>query len=186
MVMFREGGLEFEFGKGWRVVKYDKDPAFMDGIRKLNQEILTADGTRASFGTCGIDLIAVHGKAIYFIEIKDFRGSRIPNKRRIQNNELAMDVGIKVRDSLAGIVGAHHRCEARVQWEPFMRPLIDTSYQVHVLLWLEQDRNVPDNRRSLTDQLKTRLSWLTNRVLVVDNRSNRLPDLNTRYRRQDS
>ena len=48
MVMFREGGLEFEFGEGWRVVKYDEDPAFMDGIRKLNQEILTADGTSAT------------------------------------------------------------------------------------------------------------------------------------------
>ena len=67
-------------------------------------------------------LDGAHGD-LYWIEVKDFRGYRIQNKRRLSEGELAIEVAQKVRDSIAGIIGAYRTSGSWETWEPFVRSL---------------------------------------------------------------
>jgi len=166
--------LRFEFDDAWTVVKYD-DTAEYACIR---------DQTEAK----GVDLVGLIAAAstrfvIYLIEVKDFRGHRIENTPRIRGGELALKVAQKVRDTVAGVIGAR-RTSGEVQpWKRFTGALRRRRDEVRVVLWLERDR--PPSRggvsrrryhrmRSktelsvLADTLKARSGWLTARTLVVD------------------
>jgi len=59
-------------------------------------------------GTKAVDFVGVRGGSLFFFEVKDFRGYRIENTRR-QREELPLEIGLKVRDSLAGVAGAYAR-----------------------------------------------------------------------------
>jgi hypothetical protein len=157
--VFEEGRLRFEFDDSWFVVKYDNHPDY----RKIER----LDGTKA------VDFIAINRDSVLFlIEVKDIRGHRIENRDRLRTAELAIEVGQKVRDTLAGIVGAHHRGK-REAWERVVVRLTSQEPSVRVLLWLEQDLpSKPTGRRSnefslLINALKGRLDWLTSKVLVA-------------------
>jgi hypothetical protein len=120
-----------------------------------------------------VEFVAVlDQRLLYFIEAKDFRGHRIENRDRVKDDELATEVAQKVRDTIAGIVAAHHRGSTE-DWSRFIACLISSDNPVRVLLWLEDDlppgpRGRRHNQASVvTDRLKQRLSWLTPRVFVV-------------------
>jgi len=164
-----EGYLRFEFDDSWSFIKYDEHRDYLERIRRL-------DGTKA------VDFVAVHANArLYLIEVKDFRGHRIENRHRVRDGELAVEVGQKVRDTIAGIVAAHHR-GGTDDWDRAVRRLAANAQPVHVLLWLEQD--LPPNPRArrlnelsvLTNALKQRLDWLTPRVFVVGLRGGGAPE----------
>ena len=129
-----------------------------------------------------MDFVAVHANArLYLIEVKDFRGHRIENRHRVRDGELALEVGQKVRDTIAGTVAAHHRGGTE-DWDEAVRQLTDSSQPVRVLLWLEQD--LPPSSRArrlnelsvLTNALKQRLEWLTPRVFVIGLRGGGAPE----------
>ena len=164
-----EGHLRFRFDDSWFVIKYDEHPDYEEWIKRL-------DGTKA------VDFVAVHANAnLYLIEVKDFRGYRIQNRPRVRDAELAVEVGQKVRDTIAGIVAANHRGGTTV-WDRPVRRLAANAAPVRVLLWLEQDLPPgPRGRRSnelsvLIDALKQRLDWLTPRVFVVGLRYGEAPE----------
>ncbi len=164
-----EGHLRFVFDDSWSVIKYDDHPDYQDRIKRL-------DGTKA------LDFVAVHANAIlYLIEVKDFRGYRIQNRTRVRDSELALEVGQKARDTIAGIVAAHHRGSTALL-DKAVRRLAANATPVRVLLWLEQDLPPgPRGRRSnelsvLIDALKQRLDWLTPRILVVSLRGGETPE----------
>ncbi len=147
----------------WTVVKYDNHPHYRQKMTRLQ-------------GTKAVDFIALHNppdETLYWIEVKDFRGYRIQNKCRLSSGELATKVGEKVRDSVAGVVGAYHTQGQGKEWRQFVRAIWRKSYKIHVLLWMEED-NIPGplGRRQNAAQvqaqeLKRRLGWLTPRVFVV-------------------
>lgn len=161
---FDEGDLRFAFGSSWHVIKYDAHRDY--------QKIERLDGTKA------MDFVAVRHvrpETLYLIEVKDFRGHRIENKARISDGELAMEVGQKVRDTLAGIIGGFHGGNDG-DWKPVMERLMASDHPIKVILWLEEDAPAPSRpagrgkqqRSVIIDDLKKRLRWLTTRVFVAN------------------
>ena len=159
-ITINEKLLRFRFDDTWAVIKYDDHRDYLERIRHLPE-------------TKGVDFVAVlDERLLYFIEAKDFRGHRIENRARVKDGELAIEVAQKVRDTIAGIVAAHHRGSTE-EWSRFIECLTNSVNPVRVLLWLEDDlppgpRGRRHNQASVvTDRLKQHLSWLTPRVFVV-------------------
>jgi len=159
-VTIDEKFLRFRFDDTWVVIKYDDHRDYRERIQHLPE-------------TKGVEFVAVlHEMSLYFIEAKDFRGHRIENRARVKDGELAIEVAQKVRDTIAGIVAAHHRGSTE-DWSRFIECLTNSVNPVRVLLWLEDDSpSAPRGRRHnqasvVTDRLKQHLRWLTPRVLVV-------------------
>jgi hypothetical protein len=164
MPSFEEGHQRFTFdGRQWLVVKYDDHRDYREKIARL-------DGSKA------VDFVGVHGGengSLYWIEVKDFRGYRIQNKRRLSDGELAQEAAEKVRDSVAGVVGAYRTSADPDTWRPLVRALGRKTPPIRVLLWLEEDgmpgpRGRRDNAAQvLAQQLKRKLRWLTARAFVA-------------------
>ncbi|QEH32540.1 hypothetical protein OJF2_10170 [Aquisphaera giovannonii] len=170
--VIEERFLRFEFSDDWLAVKYDDHPDYRERIGGLRE-------------TKAIDLVATFRRnrhTLHFIEVKDFRGHRIENRERIRDGELAVEVAQKVRDTIAGIIAAHHRGKAET-WGPHAQCLVTPDRPVKVVLWLEEDLphippGRPQNRASvLTDALKRELRWLTTKVLVLNIASGSLDGL---------
>ena len=90
MTALREGRLEHRFDDTWTVSKYDEWPFYLGHFQ-------SQCGTNK-----GIDFVARDpADALWLIELKDYRVH--PRTKFI---ELAEEVAMKVRDSLAGIVAA--------------------------------------------------------------------------------
>lgn len=174
---FDEGALRFDFDRTWQVVKYDNEPAYRDGIETLGQ-------------TKAVDFVGQHdapktahhdaAKRLFFIEVKDFRRHRIENKERVSSGELANEVAHKVRDTIAGMIGAQRRRPDESIWGELVRAL-EHGHEIRVILWLEEDQPRggkdirADGRRStLLKSLKARLRWLDARALV-ESRATGLP-----------
>ncbi|MHC5538328.1 hypothetical protein ACYOEI_08875 [Singulisphaera rosea] len=158
---FEEGFLTFVFDDEWLAVKYDEHPDYRGRIRNLPE-------------TKAVDFAAIgSGNALFLIEVKDFRGHRIENRDRLRDDDLAIEVAQKVRDTIAGIIAAHHRGNV-ADWERFAQRLLSTDPPVRVLLWLEEDIHAgplgrSENRASvLVDRLKRHLRWLTTKVFVTN------------------
>lgn len=168
---FEEQDLIFDFGTDWHVIKYDDHADFNRRIKKFRD-------SRA------VDFIAVYDKnSIWFIEVKDFRGYPTNNRRRINSGDLAQEVAIKVRDSVAGAVGARQMSSTPDTWKPPMKCLnIDRS--IFVVLWLEEDiMSDPGYAMTLTSKIKEHLRWLTTQVIVSRIASVRKPpSLTVRYK----
>jgi len=155
-----EENLRFRFDDTWVAIKYDDHRDYVERIQRLPE-------------TKAVDFVAVLDEwFLYFIEVKDFRGHRIENRTRVQDGELAIEVAQKVRDTIAGIVAAHHRGSTE-EWFRFIECLTNSVNPVRVLLWLEDDlppgpRGRRHNQASVvTDRLKHHLRWLSPRVFVV-------------------
>jgi len=164
MPEFTEGNLRFEFDVQWTVRKYD-------GHRDYREKIERLQDTKA------VDFVGLLNRdTLYWIEVKDFRGHRIESKPRLANGDLMIEVAQKVRDSIAGVVGAHRNSSEPGLWKPFARALVSRRKRVKVLLWLEEDAPPGPQTRHLNraqvlaGQLKTRMVWLTSRVLVCGQR----------------
>lgn len=166
--------LRFKFDDAWTVVKYDETVEY-ERIR---------DQTEAK----GVDFVGLTAAGnsrfvIHLIEVKDFRGHRIENAPRIRAGKLVLEVAQKVRDTVAGVIGACRTSDEAQHWRHFARALRRGRDEVRVVLWLEQDR--PHSRGDVSGQhhrrkrdknglsvltalLKRRLRWLTVRTFVVD------------------
>ncbi len=174
MTTFEEGNLAFDFDDSWHVLKYDEETDYRSMVSGLQ-------------ATKGVDFIGVQdGTTLFFIEVKDFRGHRIEARDRLHGGALADEIGHKVRDTVAGIVGFQRTSTVRDIWRPFLERLADTDELVKAIVWLENDlpRNWRQRRkvqRSIsTNVFKRRIKWLTSRVLVCSVGENCLPDVDVR------
>lgn len=164
---FPEGSQVLLAEEGWALVKWDDSAEFVEGIRRLNGELEgRAEGTKA------LDFVGVSPKgSVYFIEFKDFRKHRIENKGR-QPEELPLEVALKVRDTLAGVVAAFARGSRTADIDAVMKALASAKAPVRVLVCITED-HAPDQNKQKTvasqrlNGLKQRLSWLTKRVFVA-------------------
>jgi hypothetical protein len=186
-----EQRLVFRFGPSWQVEKYDEHPIHQKGIGCLQGNVfceycsgkivcqICDRGPRR--GTKAVDILGSQDGQLYFIEIKDFREYRIQNKSRLHDGDLAVEVALKVRDTLAGLVGTIHTHGSPI-WHTWAGSVFKTRPKV--LLWLEEDID-PDAVRkrghaapSLVDTLGNKLRWLNPHVMVKNQRLSRpVPDL---------
>lgn len=151
-----EGRLRFSFDDGWKVLKWDDHLAFSAGLQKMT-------GTRA------VDFLGLQLDVPWFIEVKDFRGYRVENKRRLTSGELAGEVADKVRDTLAGLAWACNRDPLdQGELASFLRRIVCRDGKIPVVLWLEEDQPPsPAEVSALTEAIKRRLDWLNARVIVL-------------------
>ncbi|KYG07072.1 hypothetical protein BE21_31220 [Sorangium cellulosum] len=177
--------IRFEFGDSWSLAeKWDESRAFLSGIGKLQGEWTDDDtGALARVGTKAVDIVGVRDDRLYFIEVKDYRGYPIETKKR-QPHELPIAIACKVRDTVAGLVGAGRQGAA--PWvESCARLLVEQKARVHVIAWIAdpdlraaepiKKREIWQKERS--DRLKQRLSWLTPYVTVASPFDGRVGDV---------
>jgi hypothetical protein len=142
--------IRFEFGESWRVAeKWDDSFPFRDGVARI--------------GSKALDLVGVRQGVLYLIEVKDYRGHPIESKG-IQPKALPLDIACKVRDSVAGLVGA-----SRVREESWVRTcadlLLNPRRQLIVIAWIEDAAPRPAEPRAKRDVWH--VSWLTQKVSVT-------------------
>lgn len=161
MTVIPEGDLEFTFGDTWNVLKYDEDGSFYKTCME-----------RSVKPTKAVDFLC-HGddRPLLLLEAKDF-SKGLPGKEKF--DKLPMTVALKVRDTVAGIVGgAHWALPAERTF--FQNALRKMSRPPRIIFFFE-DLATPakrppqraENQRSvLFKELKKCLRWLTKDVVVV-------------------
>lgn len=161
----------FEFGAGWSFAfKYDETGFYRESASKLQGDI-----DEKPHSTKAVDLVCFHETmGLLFLEAKDFRGHRIVNKNRIQSNEVSLEAAVKVRDTVAALLGAARKNITEFQATDMVKAL-EAGKQVTVVLWLEDDtfRNEQEMKRrlgTLTQVLKSKLSWLNVKALVLSSK----------------
>ena len=172
--LFDEGRLRFEFDDSWTVVKYDEPRGY------YHEKVKDLEGTKA------VDFVALCVRParepdLFWIEVKDFRGYRIQNKQRQRDGELVAEVTQKVRDSIAGVVGAFQMSSTPETWQPFVNRLRRREPLMKILLWLEDD--APPSGKSQRAKktqiqsrlLKRQLEWLTTKVSIASLENGGLP-----------
>jgi len=121
-----EGKQTFSFPDDWYVVKYDDTNFYRKSVEKC------AD-------TKAVDILALSDTDMWMIEAKDFRSYRIDNKERIANHDLVDEFARKVRDTIAGLYGAHR--STTEQLSCFCNHLFPSvAKKINVILFLEEDR----------------------------------------------
>jgi hypothetical protein len=106
------------------------------------------------------------------IEVKDLRHYRVKNKKRLKSGERDIEVAQKVRDTMAGLVGAIRNESNPSVLTNAGQVLFDRAKPVLVVLWLEDDAAVDpkewkEELHTLTTKIQSYLRWLTSRILVV-------------------
>lgn len=163
-------GIKFEFDDTWMVAQWDETPWYREKIERLQGEL---DGKPE--GTKAVDVVGIREEIPYLIEVKDFRGFPIENKDR-QLHELPLEIGLKARDTVAGIAGLialGETAELPVRW---LRAVREHARPIHVVAWVAEDLARPGERahkRAAREHvrlsaLRQRLAWLTRRVWVTN------------------
>lgn len=161
---FVEGNLHFEFGARWtRLLKWDREAAHAQGMKHVN---LGKD----------VDFVGLlDGKVLFFIEVKDHRG----HPRSAARCDLGQEFELKVRSTVAALVGAHRRQMPGCSdlFEVLAMP--SRARQVRLVMWVEEDPitalstlAVHDKRRRSFDgteirQRKREVGWLDADTTVV-------------------
>ena len=120
MTTLKEGRLAHSFPAGWVAAKYD-DWAFY-----RNQFAGACGGNKA------VDLVAVDplGATLWLVEIKDYR-----RYRRGKAVAMPLEVALKVRDTLAGLLAAKSRA---VGPEKFVSNRSASADRIRIVFHLEQ------------------------------------------------
>jgi hypothetical protein len=164
-----ESSFRFTFGASWRqVTQWDGCPEFSQGIRLVQG---TLDGRNE--GTKAVDFIGLRNDDIWLFEVKDFRNRSTAWEHRI--GELPLELALKVRDTLAGIVGSHYQHETAPWARDVVAQIAERSplTVVAVIARPVHWRNEPPAKLKMRNDVlmkRTRqlLAWLTRRVLVID------------------
>ena len=150
-----ESNLRFQFKEGLLPIKFDESNFYTKRFNTLQ-------------GSKGVDFIVFDEETLYFIEVKNFSGHEIENKKRLNANtedSLALEVSRKVRDSIACLVGAFKN--SNDQLTPYFNRLKTKSVDIKVILFLEgRFHNETLVFRTITDEMKNRMNWLTTKVIV--------------------
>lgn len=118
---FVEGELLFEFDeKLWNPLEsWDKHAAYRTGIREINKGK-------------AVDFIGVYdNRMIYLIEVKDYR-----HHKRKKKISLWDEFELKVRNTVAGLVGSARREEHAGVCAPFLTSLL-SSHELKLVYWVE-------------------------------------------------
>lgn len=162
------------FGPRWAFVcRWDDDVVYRLGIERLKGELAgRVESTKA------VDVIGVLDDHLCLLEAKDFRsrvtGSGIqPNSAAYGGRwkDLPLEFSLKIRDSLAGAIGAVET-SSRPEWRAHVAPALSRRIKVLAFVQVEQRSSEPDSKRQarlseFRSSLKQRISWLTRDVVVI-------------------
>lgn len=176
----------FVFGDRWTVAfKYDATAFYREGPERLKGDLRKRSNNSTKVvpqATRAVDVIGVHATdGLLLLEAKDFRGFTAENEHRVKG-EAALEVGLKVRDTIAALVGAARKPVDEFPAEDVTAFLVQ-GRRVSVVLWLEDDtfcdeRMAKSKLGILNGVLKTKLSWLNVQTFVLSSSvPNRLNDL---------
>ncbi|HYO54678.1 hypothetical protein [Archangium sp.] len=120
---------------------------------------------------------------VCFLEVTDGRGDA-QFVKTIENKALFAEVGFKVRDTLAGLVGTLSRTGRNEEkWEPFRNALEKGLFSV--VLWVEHEsfrHSLTGELAEMTNELRRYVKWLTHHRVIITNTDvgwgDLLPDLN--------
>jgi hypothetical protein len=119
-------------------------------------------------------LLGLRDEVPYLIEVKDFRGFSIGNKRR-QIHELPLEIGLKARDTVAGVAGLVSLGTPPDLPAHWLQAVRERGRAVHVVAWIAEDPprpGHPEYQRARAEVrlsgLKQKLAWLTRRVWACD------------------
>jgi len=173
----QEGELIFSFDDThWSdLINFDQGNVDYSKIEKLN-------------GTKAVDFLGSHSQFGYcFIEVKNFRYHRIENRKRIDSGDLFLEVGQKVRDATACLVGgSRNSTHLKGYWQRVLSHISNQDQALTVVLWLEENPNIFFGRNEVqekrkkftrnvkTNALKAQLGWLTSRVFILSSRDSNL------------
>jgi hypothetical protein len=163
MRVLSEGNLTFTFAESCLAEKYD------DWSFYRNQFQTVCGGAKA------VDMICLSNDVSWLIEIKDYR-----QYQRTKPQDLAEEVAIKVRDTLAGLLAA--KMNANTASEKEFASKVLQSKAIKVVLHLEQpvkrSRLRPDAIAPLdiTQSLKRQLKAIDAHPCVV-NKNDLLPKM---------
>jgi hypothetical protein len=180
-----EGDLVFTFDTEWTLVlKWDDTAAFKNGLCKQ------ITGSKA------VDFVGIHGGTIFLIEVKDYRGSEhtpvTRNTLRDGGDDLVTTVATKVRDTIAGLVGAA-RLDRTQDATLLAKALVDPKPELCVALWIEHAATLPNVKPGVQalrnkarggvefDRLQAAVRWLGARAMICSRAdAHRLPGLDVR------
>ena len=149
MTEITEGALTFTFPDDCQVSKYD------DWSFYRNQFKGVAGGSKA------VDILCVNGDTSWLIEIKDYR--QHPRQKLI---DIADEVAIKVRDTLAGLAAAAKAANEADQ-RKLARKALATS-QWRVVLHLEEKSTTGKLRKKATNPANLLLKLGTKKLKAID------------------
>ncbi len=156
MPEIKEGALTFAFPEKWKAFKYD------DWVYYRKQFIKVSVGVKA------IDILALDSdKTCWLIEIKDYRK---PGQPKV--SDLADMVAGKIRDTLAGLVGAQFRANDESERNAARQAL--RASDLKVILHVEQpttpSKLFPQaiNRATVLQRLKQLIKAIDPHPRVVD------------------
>lgn len=170
MTELKERRLKFRFGDTWQIFQLDSsDPKskhrdYRDGIEKIQN-------------TCAVDFVGIHDDVLYFIEVKDFRNYETENEKKLSNNQLAIKIAQKVRDSISCIVAASRTSDDYRFWQSFKNLLCDRDKNIKVIAWLEHGPSLSTPIARNAQLIAEKLDWFTPNVLVMNQENHRLPDI---------
>ncbi len=118
-MLINVGNLSFAFPGGWQVSQYDEWTFYRKSFGKM------WDGIK------GVDLIAIDGKDVWLIEVKDYR-----QHPRTKPSDLADEVARKVFCTLAAMLPA--KIHAKEQSEQEFAKQVTYGQTLRVVLHVEQ------------------------------------------------
>jgi hypothetical protein len=162
MTKLKESNLIFTFDDSWsHVIKFDeKNSSIYDEYMKNNLE-----------GSKAVDFVGIKDeKTLYFIDVKNQRNG---NEQIECEKQKLNDIGQKVRDSLALIIGINCTDNSSEDFKAYKRLLCCDKPNIKVILWNENDwvkvsKRLQRKNNTLTRQLKEKFSWLTE-LVDIDN-----------------
>ncbi len=163
MTKITEGNLTFSFPGDCQAIKYDKWPFY------CNQFQPVASGSKA------VDILCVKGDVSWLIEIKDYR-----KHPRTNPSDIADELAIKVRDTLAGLAAAAKAASDADHRKLAQHALKNCRWRV--VLHLEQLatpsrlRSRPIDPKTIWQKLKSRKKLKAIDAHPVICNRNRIPD----------
>ena len=160
-------GLILHLENGVALHKYDDWPVYRDGIQKLRE-------------TKGLDIVGIHENQVFLGEVKNFRGHRVENKKKLQHGTLYVQTAQKLRDTLAGLVAISR---GGSQSAAISRSIVDgmlsrKRHRVVVFLYVDEDdsssrtefqrRRRQQNLDVHLKKLKNQTSWFPASKVVLD------------------
>jgi hypothetical protein len=104
MPSITEGRLTFGFPNGWQASKLDNWSFYRNQFQRIGAARLPCSkcGSPCAVGSKAVDIVAIDtGRCCWIIEVKDYR-----QHSRTKAIDLADEIALKVRDTLAALVAA--------------------------------------------------------------------------------
>jgi len=158
----QEKRQRFVFDQRWQVAKYDQESPCKALLRALP-------------GSKAIDFCGRTSDRVFLIEVKDFRTHHGENRERLDPSTaaLAREVAEKVRDSIAGIVGAGRTSDDRF-WAHVGKSCGSPAVKLVIVLWMEIDSHGQSAQQmkpkldAHLKKLKEHLRWTGAHVMLLN------------------